>query len=140
MTKPMTIGKMMKKRMKTGMIKCTAFNSIYQKQLEFQKDVCKKAPYEFAVGDLPEDNIRGFSFHLQQLVSEIGEVLSADKRWKNYRNNKLDAENKKEEIADCFIVLMNVAIFSGLSAEELEEAILNKIDENAKRVQSLKNP
>lgn len=122
------------------MIKCRTFESIYKKQIEFQKLVCKKVPYEFAVLDLPEDNVKGMSFHLQQLISEIGEVLNADKRWKNYRNNKLDKENKKEEIADCFIVLMNVAMFSGLSPQELEEAIINKMDENAKRVQSLKNP
>lgn len=119
------------------MIKCTAFSSMYEKQIQFQKNLLKKAPYEFAVIDLPEDNVRGFSFHIQQLMSEIGEILNADKRWKNYRNNKLDEENKKEEIADCFIVLMNVAIFSGISSQELEEAILNKMDENAKRVQSL---
>ena len=98
-----------------GMIKCRPFESIYKKQIEFQKMVCKKSPYEFEVLDLPEDNVKGCSYHLQQLVSEIGEVLSADKRWKSYRNSKNDSENKKEEIADCFIVLMNVAIFSGLS-------------------------
>ena len=127
----------MKKRMMIGMIKCRPLESIYKKQIEFQKMVCKKSPYEFEVLDLPEDNVKGCSYHLQQLVSEIGEVLSADKRWKSYRNSKNDRENKKEEIADCFIVLMNVAIFSGLSPQELEEAIINKMDENAKRVQSL---
>ena len=120
-----------------GMIKCFTFESIYKKQIEFQKEVCKKAPYEFAVLNVPEDNVKAFSFHIQQLMSEIGEVLNADKRWKNFRNKKLDKENKKEEIADCFIVLMNVAIFSGLSPQELEETIINKMDENAKRVQSL---
>lgn len=122
------------------MIKCRTFSGIYQKQVDFQKKVIKKAPYDFDVKNLPEDNVNGFSFHIQQLMSEIGEVLHSDKRWKNYRNSKLDLENKKEEIADCFIVLMNVAMFSGFSANELEEAIINKIDENAKRVQSLKNP
>lgn len=110
------------------------FSGIYKKQIDFQNEVIKKAPYDFAVNNLPEDNVKGFSFHMQQLMSEIGEVLSSDKRWKNYRNDKLDLENKKEEIADCFIVLMNVAIFSGLSAEELEKAIVDKIDKNEQRI------
>lgn len=122
----------MKKRI--GMIDCNTFNSIYNKQVQFQNEVINKKPYEFIVGKLPEDNIRGFSFHIQQLVSEIGELLSSDKRWKNFRNDNLDQNNKKEEIADCFIVLMNVAIFSGLSAEELERIILEKINKNFKRL------
>jgi NTP pyrophosphatase (non-canonical NTP hydrolase) len=67
-------------------------------------------------------------------MSELGEVLSSDKRWKNFRNDKLDLENKREEIADCFIVLMNVAIFSGFTAEEVESSILKKIKENYKRI------
>lgn len=115
------------------------FSEIYNKQIDFQNNVIKKVPYEFEVESLPEDNIKGFSFHIQQLMSEIGEVLNADKRWKNFRNNKIDFENKKEEIADCFIVLMNIAIFSGLNAYDLEETILNKIAENESRVNSLKN-
>lgn len=116
------------------MINCNTFNAIYNKQIEFQNEVSKKKPYEFEVGTLPEDNIKGFSFHIQQLMSELGEVLSADKRWKNFRNDKLDLENKKEEIADCFIVLMNVAIFSGLTAEEVEKMILEKMNKNFKRL------
>jgi len=116
------------------MISCNTFNAIYNEQISFQNEVVKKKPYEFPVEHLPEDNIKGFSFHIQQLMSELGEVLSSDKRWKNFRNDKLDLENKKEEIADCFIVLMNVAIFSGLSAEEVERIILEKIHKNFKRL------
>lgn len=116
------------------------FAGIYNMQINFQNKVVEKAPYDFEVKKLPDDNVKGFSFHTQQLVSEIGEVLSSDKRWKNYRNNKIDFENKKEEIADCFIVLMNIAIFSGLSAEDVENAIVDKINKNEQRVDSLKNP
>ena len=119
------------------MIDCIAFESLYNKQVEFQKNIVKVKPYDFEVGNLPEDNVKGFSFHIQQLMSELGEVLSADKRWKNFRNEKYDLENKKEEIADCFIVLMNVAIFSGLSANDLEKAILSKINQNNKRIESV---
>lgn len=110
------------------------FENLYQRQIEFQTEVCKKKPYEFEVNNIPGDNIKGFSFHIQQLISEIGEVLASDKRWKNFRNAHFDFEEKKQEIADCFIVLMNIAIFSGISAEELGNAIFSKIDENFERL------
>ena len=106
----------------------------YNKQVEFQKLVARKYPYDFAVVNIPEDNVQACSYHIQQLISEIGEILSADKRWKNYRNNKHDAENKSEEIADCFIVLMNIAIFSGLSADEFEDIIVSKMNGNFDRI------
>ena len=76
---------------------------------------------------VPCDNVPLSSYHIQQLMSEIGEVLDADKRWKNFRNDKYDKEAKVEEIADCFIVLMNVAMFSDISPEMLEESINEKI-------------
>ena len=76
---------------------------------------------------VPCDNVSLSSYHIQQLMSEIGEVLDADKRWKNFRNDKYDKEAKVEEIADCFIVLMNVAMFSEISPEMLEESINEKI-------------
>ena len=105
---------------------------IYNKQINFQESI--KDTYNFdKITNLPCDNIKGFSYHIQQLTSEIGEILSADKRWKNIRNNKFDVENKKEEIADCFIVLMNIAIFSNLTGKDLEKAILDKIDRNKDR-------
>lgn len=76
----------------------------------------------------PTDDPRLMSYHVQQLISEVGEVLEADKRWKNFRNRKYDKEGKLEEIADCFIVLMNIAMFSGFSGSELSEAIVKKLD------------
>lgn len=77
--------------------------------------------------DLPLDFPPLCSYHIQQLVSEIGEVLDADKRWKNFRNTKYEPDAKLEEIADCFIVLMNVAMFSGFTGEQVTEAIDQKL-------------
>ena len=110
------------------------FEGIYNKQIEFQKEVSKKWPYDFAVLDLPEDNIQGCSYHIQHLISEVGEILEADKRWKNFRNGKYNKQEKQSEIADCFIVLMNIAIFSGINAEDLEKAICEKMDKNFERL------
>lgn len=78
---------------------------------------------------VPIDDPKLMSYHVQQLISEVGEVLEADKRWKNFRNRKYDKEGKLEEIADCFIVLMNIAMFSGFDADELAETITKKLDE-----------
>lgn len=78
---------------------------------------------------VPVDDAKLMSYHIQQLMSEIGEVLEADKRWKNFRNRKYDKEGKLEEIADCFIVLMNIAMFSDFSGDELTEAIVKKLGE-----------
>lgn len=83
---------------------------------------------------IPVDDVKLMSYHIQQLVSEIGEVLAADKRWKNFRNENFDNDEKLEEIADCFIVLMNVAMFSGFDGIQLSEAIQNKLNEVSKRI------
>ena len=83
---------------------------------------------------VPADDVKLMSYHVQQLMSEIGEVLEADKRWKNFRNRKYDKGAKLEEIADCFIVLMNVAMFSGFYGGELTEAIVKKLEEVRERL------
>lgn len=118
------------------------FVVLYNQQMNFQSDLIRKGVYEDygVVGGevkLPADYPRLESYQIQQLISEIGEVLEADKRWKSFRNGKYDQEGKKDEIADCFIVLMNVAAFSGLSAEEILQAIENKIKVNNERKKSL---
>lgn len=83
---------------------------------------------------IPVDDVKLMSYHIQQLMSEIGEVLDADKRWKNFRNQKYDESAKLEEIADCFIVLMNVAMFSGFDGIQLTDAITNKLNEVSERI------
>lgn len=83
---------------------------------------------------LPRDFVPLFSYHIQQLISEVGEVLDADKRWKNLRNSKYNRKEKLDEIADCFIVLMNVAIFSGFNADDVLEAIASKLEVVAERI------
>ena len=104
------------------------FKDLYQMQIDNQSLLINNGKYDNVDNmTLPVDNITLSSYHIQQLVSEIGEVLAADKRWKNIRNDKYDYQNKLEEIADCFIVLMNIAIFSGINADEFETAIFNKL-------------
>ena len=116
------------------------FKELYELQRQNQISMLKRGMYEEDVdaSELPVDNVKLASYHIQQLMSEVGEVLEADKRWKNFRNGKYDKEEKKEEIADCFIVLMNVAMFSGISAEELAEALKSKMEIVSLRINEIK--
>ena len=82
----------------------------------------------------PGDNLPQFSYHIQAMVEELGEVMKADKRWKTHRNHRYEPEEKLDEIADVFITAMNIAIHSGFTAETIELAIASKIKENYERL------
>lgn len=114
-----------------------SFSELYEAQKVNQQKMLNKGMYDVKlVSELPIDNVQLASYHVLQLMSEVGEVLDADKRWKNFRNEKYDKAGKAEEIADCFIVLMNIAMFSGISSEELVETISNKIEVVKERIES----
>lgn len=134
MIKPMKIGEA---KMMNGKTKMNdTFKEIFEKQTQNQMRMISKGMYDEDVeaGDLPCDNIKLVSYHVLQLMSELGEVLDADKRWKNFRNKKYDKEAKLEEIADCFIVLMNIAMFSGFNGSDVENAVNAKIEEVKNRI------
>ena len=76
---------------------------------------------------MPVDSPTMFSYQLQGEVSELGEVLEADKRWKNMRNGHYDRDQKLEELADCLIYLMNMCMWSGYSFSEVERAVAHKV-------------
>ena len=115
------------------------FEEIYKKQMQNQNRMLALGLYENENAvEVPFDDIKISSYHIQQLISEIGEVLSADKRWKNFRNEKYDKENKLEEIADCFIVLMNIAMFSGISYDMLIEKLNEKVEIVKERTSEIK--
>lgn len=107
----------------------------YEDQIAFQELVVKKFGYGCEVKSIPEDNIEVAKYHLLGLTEEMGELVKSDKRWKNFRNTHFDKDNKLEEISDCFVCLMNVAMFSGTSPEELVDALSKKIQDNFNRIQ-----
>ena len=117
-----------------------SFHNMFLKQAENQRNMFEKGMYNgFSDNDgkfteLPVDDPKLSSYHIQQLISEIGEVLEADKRWKNFRNDAYDKYAKLDEIADCFIVLMNIAMFSGFDSKDVYMAICNKIEEVSIRI------
>lgn len=115
-----------------------SLSTLFLIQMENQKQMLDKGMYDEFKSDstksVPVDDVKLMSYHIQQLMSEIGEVLDADKRWKNFRNQKYDSNNKLEEIADCFIVLMNIAMFSGFGSIQVTEAILKKLNKVSARI------
>lgn len=114
------------------------FANLFWHQQENQNAMLKSGMYDGFKSEgtriTPADDPKLMSYHVQQLVSEIGEVLSSDNRWKNFRNQKFDKENKLEEIADCFIVMMNVAMYSGFDASEVVDAIEEKLNRITERI------
>lgn len=100
-------------------------SELYEKQLQFQKMLGNKVPV---------DNPSAMAKHLFGLLGEVGEVSQADQRWKtNGRNTHYDRVNKLEEIADCFIYLLNVCIYSDFTDYDLLDAVKEKQDKNIKR-------
>lgn len=114
---------------------------LFDVQAGNQREMLKAGMYACQVGgpidvELPMDSVSLSSYHVQQLVSEIGEVLTADKRWKSHRQDNYNSQDKLEEIADCFIVMMNVAMFSGFDGDDVTKAISDKLAVVAKRINS----
>lgn len=109
----------------------TTLQQLFNTQLVTQDKLIQKGVYDRYKNKLtatvPVDDVGLASYHVQQLMSEIGEVLDADKRWKSHRNDKFDKNAKLEELADCFVVLMNIVMFSGFDGDDLANAIQQKL-------------
>lgn len=75
---------------------------------------------------LPEDEENIYSQQVLHLISEVGELLQTDERWKLFRRKKYNRDNKLEELVDCLLILINMVIFSGYSYEELEAEYTHK--------------
>ena len=111
---------------------------LFNRQMANQSKMLQDRMYDMfkseSTHSIPVDDVRLMSYHIQQLMSEIGEVLDADKRWKNFRNQKYDESAKLEEIADCFIVMMNIVMFSGFDGNQLVDAIDKKLTKVSERI------
>lgn len=128
--------KMIGKNMKNNKIESATIKDIYEMQAQNQMIMLSRGMYgKERLNILPIDDVQLCSYHIQQLMSEVGEVLDADKRWKNFRNEKYDKEAKAEEIADCFIVLLNIAMFSGIDSKQLDDIVCNKIKKVKERIE-----
>lgn len=118
-----------------------SLKELFEIQAGNQREMLKTGVYACQVGgsidvELPIDSVSLSSYHIQQLVSEIGEILDADKRWKSHRNDRYNSSCKLEEIADCFIVMMNIAMFSGFDGDDITDAIVDKLGIVTERLSS----
>ena len=135
----MKIGETMKTKTKSGkMNNLVSFQNLFNRQKANQIRMLQAGMYDAFKSEstktIPVDDVKLMSYHVQQLMSEIGEVLDADKRWKNFRNQKYDENAKLEEIADCFIVMMNIVMFSGFDGNQLVDAIDKKLTKISERI------
>jgi NTP pyrophosphatase (non-canonical NTP hydrolase) len=111
-----------------------SLSELYDMQKSFQLVLNMIYNYSTRINTIPEDNVQLSQYHMLLLFEEAGELVKSDKRWKNYRNDFFDKDNKLEEISDCIITLFNIAMFSGFTGQELEQAIEEKIRENFERI------
>jgi NTP pyrophosphatase (non-canonical NTP hydrolase) len=100
---------------------------VFEKQVSFQQMLT-------GLQDLPADNLQEFVKSIELMQEEIGEVLREDKRWKAFRNKTYDMGRKLDEMADMFIVMMNIMIYSGVTMDQMLDVVSKKIDENTNRV------
>lgn len=107
-----------------------SFGVLYQKQINFQREVEEVSSEQ----KLPKDDPIKFQYHMTAMTEELGEVLKADKRWKTHRNSTYIPKEKLDELSDCFITLMNIAIWSGFTCGDIQDAIEKKIAENNLRL------
>ena len=106
-----------------------SLDTLYSLQTSFQKNISQNEV-------LPQDNLQGFQYHITAMIEELGELLQADKRWKTHRNVKFDNDEKLTEYADVFITALKIAIHSGFTSDEVFDAVLQKICENNRRLES----
>lgn len=90
--------------------------------------------------EVPIDNIELFKQQVVQMISELGEVLQEDKRWKNNRNSKyLDKSKKLTELVDVLHVTINLFLFSGFDWHEVYLEFIRKNEENLKKLEESKD-
>ena len=117
--------------------KMISFCDIFGKQEEFQRQIIsQRQGCDYRDVAISED-LEWFKYHCMAMVEEMGEVVKADKRWKTHRNERYEPEEKLDEIADVFITAINIAMFSGFSSNEVQNAIMSKIDKNLERLNRL---
>ena len=92
--------------------------NIFQKQIELQKIAFNKT--------LPKHEPDLVSYFALGLVSEVGEVLQADKTWKPFHKGTRDEWSALEELADCWLFLINLTLAEGYNCRAIKEMICDK--------------
>lgn len=96
---------------------------LFNKQIKFQQSLTGQT--------LPTDNRHDFRDQICLMTEELGELAKTDKRWRKEKSTP--SGNKIEEIADVFIVAMNLAMYSGYNYDDVVKAINDKMAKNSAR-------
>ncbi|MDR1762331.1 MAG: DUF550 domain-containing protein [Dysgonamonadaceae bacterium] len=78
---------------------------------------------DWAENVFTKQTVLGKAAHLNEEVAELTAALKADPA----------SDAAKEELADCFILLYNIAFRMGMSVGDVIQAINMKMDKNEKR-------
>ena len=89
---------------------------------------------QYMTGEVPSDNPDKFMEQICLLGEEVGEVLQNDKRYRTVRDNKYDRDEKLKELADVYIVVMNLFMWSGFDAKTAADAINDRMQYNVDRI------
>lgn len=104
--------------------------AVFDRQRDFQEELTGLK--------LPIDSPYDFRDHLCLMAEEFGELAKVDKRWRNFDGSgKLPEGNKIDELADVFIVAINLALFSEFTYDDLMRAIYKKIARNERRLKDV---
>jgi NTP pyrophosphatase (non-canonical NTP hydrolase) len=114
------------------------FDSIYKKQEEFENLLISKSSYwpNKELKDFDKKEKTNFSKELALLLhQEISEFINAVG---NYKHHKLQQDGKspkeiKEEIADMYIFVLDMALTHNMSASELLDEVAKKQEKNFER-------
>ena len=107
------------------------FDKVFGKQILLQRE-CNN-------GRLKKDDIIKVYGHATAAIIELCEMLQCDTRWKksitgSKKSPITNNDDFKEEWADAFIYLVNVAIYKGLTVDEIKNAVKTKQEINFARM------
>ena len=106
-------------------------NTVYDLKELFEDQMIFQQLLGFTV---PEDDPEMLAHHAIGLITEVGEVMQADKRWKkNKRNDHYDKQEKIDELADVIIYLINMCLYSKVATDTFYKAVARKIKLNKER-------
>ena len=86
----------------------------------------------------PQSKLHHHRLNVLALVAEAIETLDVApwKPWKNYKDEEVSRSHMAEELADCILFIAALAEGWDVGPRMLEQAIINKLQENLRRIQS----
>ena len=109
-------------------------NTLQQDKFRVMFELQKELQNKMFLANLPDDSVEDFKYSVLGMISELGEVLDADRRWKNVRAKPENKAAKLEEIADVLAFFINMCLYSGYDSHDIYEAFINKTYKNFERI------